>query len=205
MKEPSIIWRHGPCLLILFKNKNMYVDIFQHFGFCCDDCFPTFHPPTGVADISFFLARPFVNLLMQLIEQRHTTDTDDLDRLAKDWSALFQPGDIILLNGPLGSGKTTLVQHLCQHWEVREAVTSPTFTLMQHYTGRFPVVHMDLYRLESDLDLHELGWEEWLNGDTIGFVEWPQRLEPFLTSYYSIHIKRDNEKRLYELYRGGRP
>ncbi len=138
---------------------------------------------------------------MRLLEEHQTTDEEQLKELSAAWSRLFKPGDVILLTGDLGSGKTTLVQHLCRNWTVRESVTSPTFTLMQHYSGAYPVVHLDLYRLENDQALHELGWEEWLYGDTVAFVEWPERLEPYLRGYYKIDIRRQGTQRVYRLYR----
>lgn len=83
------------------------------------------------------------------------------------------PGDVVLVSGDLGAGKTTFVRGACTALGVREPVTSPTFTLGRRYRGRVPVSHLDLYRLES-LGGEEPGMlDDYLRTDAIAFVEWP--------------------------------
>ena len=84
------------------------------------------------------------------------------------------PGDWIGLSGELGAGKTTLVQGIAQGAGVPESVpvTSPTFVMVQQYRGRLPVYHIDLYRLESEEQLEELGYREIAEGDGLCVVEW---------------------------------
>ena len=82
----------------------------------------------------------------------------------------------IALSGELGAGKTTLAQSICRGAGVRDFVTSPTFALVQRYEGaRFPVYHLDLYRLESTRDLVNLGWDDVLRDDALVLIEWPER------------------------------
>jgi len=82
----------------------------------------------------------------------------------------------VALDGPLGAGKTTLVQAACAGLGVSEAVTSPTFTLVNRYRGAAgPVMHADLYRIERSEELVELGWDDLLRGDAPVFVEWAGR------------------------------
>lgn len=79
----------------------------------------------------------------------------------------------VALDGPLGAGKTTLVQAACAALGVEEAVTSPTFTLVNRYAAAAgPVVHADLYRVEDPRELGELGWEDLVGGGVTVFVEW---------------------------------
>lgn len=82
----------------------------------------------------------------------------------------------VALDGPLGAGKTTLVQAACAELGVSEPVTSPTFTLVNRYRGsEGPVMHVDLYRIEKPEELVELGWDELRVGDVPVFVEWAAR------------------------------
>jgi tRNA threonylcarbamoyladenosine biosynthesis protein TsaE len=85
---------------------------------------------------------------------------------------------VIAISGELGAGKTTLAQAICRGAGVRDFVTSPTFALVQRYDGaRFPVYHLDLYRLESSRDLVNLGWDDVLRDNALVIIEWPERAE----------------------------
>ena len=91
------------------------------------------------------------------------------ERLAAD----LRPGDVVLVSGELGAGKTTLIRGACRELGVTEQVLSPTFTIGRRYRGRVPVAHLDLYRLES-LDGEEPGLlEDYLAPDAVAFIEWP--------------------------------
>jgi tRNA threonylcarbamoyladenosine biosynthesis protein TsaE len=90
-------------------------------------------------------------------------------RLAAD----LRSGDVVLVSGELGVGKTTLIRGACRELGVTEQVLSPTFTIGRRYRGRVPVAHLDLFRLES-LDREEPGLlEDYLGPDTVVFIEWP--------------------------------
>ncbi len=89
------------------------------------------------------------------------------------------PGDIVLLYGDLGAGKTTLVQGICRGLGLSPElpVRSPTFTLINEHEANHPIYHIDLYRLESMADIENLGLEEYLFGDGITLIEWAEKLE----------------------------
>jgi tRNA threonylcarbamoyladenosine biosynthesis protein TsaE len=88
------------------------------------------------------------------------------------------PGDVVLVSGELGAGKTTLIRGACRALGVEGAVTSPTFTIGQRYEGRVPVSHLDLYRLTS-LEGEDPGLlDDYLTPDAVAFVEWPAAAEP---------------------------
>ena len=92
----------------------------------------------------------------------------------------LSPGDVVLLSGELGAGKTTLIRGACRALGVEGPVTSPTFTIGQRYSGRVPVSHLDLFRLRT-LEGEDPGLlDDYLGPDTIAFVEWPQTAEPLL-------------------------
>ncbi|HYO47614.1 MAG TPA: tRNA (adenosine(37)-N6)-threonylcarbamoyltransferase complex ATPase subunit type 1 TsaE [Gemmatimonadota bacterium] len=85
-------------------------------------------------------------------------------------------GAVILLEGPLGAGKTTLAQGVGAGCGVRDPVTSPTYNLILHYAGDRPFTHVDLYRLEDQTELETLDLEEMLGGSGVTCVEWPELL-----------------------------
>jgi tRNA threonylcarbamoyladenosine biosynthesis protein TsaE len=86
----------------------------------------------------------------------------------------LQAGDLVLLSGDLGSGKTTLIRGACRALGITAPVTSPTFTIGQRYDGgRMPVSHLDLYRLESLEDEDPALLDDYLRPDGVAFVEWP--------------------------------
>ncbi|MFU8794958.1 MAG: tRNA (adenosine(37)-N6)-threonylcarbamoyltransferase complex ATPase subunit type 1 TsaE [Dethiobacteria bacterium] len=87
---------------------------------------------------------------------------------------------VVALQGDLGAGKTVFVRGTARGLDVNEQVSSPTFVLMKIYQGRFPVYHFDFYRLTKDDDPLELGFEEYLPGEGIAFIEWPERLPELL-------------------------
>jgi tRNA threonylcarbamoyladenosine biosynthesis protein TsaE len=87
-------------------------------------------------------------------------------------ASLVRAGDVLLLAGELGTGKTVLAQGLAEGLDVREAVTSPTFTLVHQYEGRLPFFHLDVYRLERVGELSELGIDELLEAGGLVVVEW---------------------------------
>ena len=92
-------------------------------------------------------------------------------------AATLRVGDIVLLYGDLGTGKTVLARGIATGLGVPATeVRSPSFTFLNPYRGRMPVYHIDLYRVNRPADLDELGLEEVLGGDGVALVEWPERL-----------------------------
>ncbi len=88
-----------------------------------------------------------------------------------------QPGDVFLLTGPLGAGKTCLTQGIAWGLGVAEYARSPTFVIMTRYRGRLTLYHLDLYRINDPLEAWDLGLDEQLFGDGVCVVEWADRAE----------------------------
>jgi len=90
----------------------------------------------------------------------------------------LKPGDIVLLFGDLGAGKTTLTQGICQGLGLNkgEYIRSPTFTLVNLYQGRIPINHIDLYRLDSFAEIEALALEEYLFSSSVSLIEWSEKL-----------------------------
>lgn len=109
---------------------------------------------------------------------------------AERFAATLRDGDVVLLHGALGTGKTLFVRAVATALGVpEEAVRSPTFTLVNLYLGRVAVQHIDLYRIEKLEDLDELGLEEIFAGGGITLVEWPERLGPYRPKHCcEVHI-----------------
>ncbi|MDQ3569604.1 MAG: tRNA (adenosine(37)-N6)-threonylcarbamoyltransferase complex ATPase subunit type 1 TsaE [Actinomycetota bacterium] len=113
-----------------------------------------------------------------------TKSADDTRQLGALVAPLALPGDVILLSGDLGAGKTTLAQGFARGLGVEDAVVSPTFTLVRHYQGRLPLVHCDVYRLDHLQEVLDLGLGEMLDDGAVALVEWGDVAAPGLPPDY---------------------
>jgi tRNA threonylcarbamoyladenosine biosynthesis protein TsaE len=109
----------------------------------------------------------------------------------------LRPGDVVLLAGDLGAGKTTLIRGACRALGVTGPVTSPTFTIGQRYEGgRLPVSHLDLYRLQSLEDEDPALIDDYLGPDGVAFVEWPGAGEGRLgRPAFAVRLAHEGEER----------
>jgi tRNA threonylcarbamoyladenosine biosynthesis protein TsaE len=140
--------------------------------------------------------------------QRVSHSPEETRALAARLGTWLAPGDVVALNGELGSGKTEFVHGLAEGLEVPpRMVASPSFTLVHEYPGRVPLVHVDLYRLE-DLPPSMLpDLEEYLAGDRVVAVEWARRLAPLLPGDYleiDLEIVGESERQLTFMGHGPR-
>lgn len=108
---------------------------------------------------------------MEVVETNSSAETEALGaRIAER----LGPGDVVLLSGELGAGKTTLVRGACRALGFNDPVTSPTFTIGQRYQGgRLPISHLDLYRLQTLEGEDPALLDDYLGPDGVAFVEWP--------------------------------
>ena len=110
-----------------------------------------------------------------------TLSADETRRAALALTPILLPGDVLALSGDLGVGKTTFVQGLAAGLMIPERITSPTFILMREYFGgRYPLMHLDIYRLATMQEVIDLGYEEFLDPGHIVAVEWGDAIEPLL-------------------------
>ena len=101
------------------------------------------------------------------------------------------PGDVLSLTGDLGAGKTAFVQGIAAASGVQERVTSPSFTIVHQYDGRYPLVHLDVYRLDSFQEVLDLGFEEFLDQKSIVAIEWGEAISPLLPRrHLEVEIRR---------------
>ena len=130
----------------------------------------------------------------------------ETEKLAKKFAKILTGGEIILLNGDLGAGKTTFTKCVLRALGVKDDITSPTFTIMREYrTKKFNIYHFDMYRLSSGDDAIEYGLEEYIynSNNAIVFIEWSQNIKDILNGkFIEINISLvDENKRKIEIIR----
>ncbi|HEX6585391.1 MAG TPA: tRNA (adenosine(37)-N6)-threonylcarbamoyltransferase complex ATPase subunit type 1 TsaE [Solirubrobacterales bacterium] len=109
-----------------------------------------------------------------------TRSAAETEAVGKRLAADLGPGDVVLVSGDLGAGKTTLIRGACRALGVSESVTSPTFTIGQTYSGRVPVSHLDLYRLADLGEEDPALLDDYVTPQAVSFIEWPAAAEPRL-------------------------
>ena len=124
-------------------------------------------------------------------------------KFAKKFAKTLSGGEKILLNGDLGVGKTTFTKYLAKVLGVKDEVTSPSFTILKQYEGKkFKINHFDLYRIEDEAELREMGFEEFLlpGNDSILLIEWGERASLNYSDFIKINIEKiDENKRLFKV------
>lgn len=108
---------------------------------------------------------------------------------------LFQGGEVVCLNGDLGTGKTAFTGGIAKALGIEGYITSPTFTLVNEYRGRLPLYHFDVYRIADPEEMYEIGFEEYLQDGGVVIIEWADLIQDILPAEY---IRIDIEKRLSE-------
>jgi len=106
-----------------------------------------------------------------------SNSAQDTSRIAAEFAKTLSPGAVVCLYGEMGVGKTVFTNGLCRALGACEYATSPTFTVVNEYDGAdFPVYHFDMYRIEEEDELLELGFDEYLNAGGICIIEWPENI-----------------------------
>ncbi len=130
-----------------------------------------------------------------------TESLEETQLLGQKIGALISAGTVICLTGDLGSGKTSFVQGLAMGLGVPDDyyITSPTYVLINEYPGRYPLFHVDLYRIEDPVDFEDIGLYEILHGKGVVAVEWADKLSKdflseYLAEYLSIHFEILNDE-----------
>lgn len=119
---------------------------------------------------------------------------DQTKKLAGMLATHVQPGDVILLTGDLGAGKTQFAQGFAAALGVAEVPVSPTFNIVLSYeSGRLPLYHFDLYRLDDVSQLDDIGLYEMLEGDGVSLVEWGEKFHEAFDEYVGVEITSDCE------------
>jgi tRNA threonylcarbamoyladenosine biosynthesis protein TsaE len=137
---------------------------------------------------------------VERIETRSAAETEALGaRLAPQ----LEPGEVVVVSGEVGAGKTTLIRGACRALGIEGPITSPTFTIGHRYRGgRLPVSHLDLYRLGTLEDEDPALLEDYLDPDGVAFVEWPAAAEPRLAGRPLLAVRLEHaggDRRAIEL------
>ena len=126
-------------------------------------------------------------------------------KLGRKFAQELSPKSIVLLQGPIGAGKTSFVQGIAKELSISEEITSPTFALSHHYnSGTIPLIHLDLYRLENSLMAQEFfiaEEEEAQQNKAILVIEWPELIKPIIDHFWKIEISyAKNFGRNYQIW-----
>jgi tRNA threonylcarbamoyladenosine biosynthesis protein TsaE len=123
------------------------------------------------------------------VESFETRSAAETEAVGARLAAALRPGDVVVVSGEVGTGKTTLIRGACRALGVQGPITSPTFTIGQRYSGRFPISHLDLYRL-AGLEREEPALlDDYLDDDSVAFVEWPAVAEPQLAGRKALEVR----------------
>ena len=133
---------------------------------------------------------------MENTKQIESFSAEDTHALGKKLGENAKPGDVYTLLGDLGVGKTVLTQGIADGLGIKEAICSPTFTIVQVYDeGRMPFYHFDVYRIGDIDEMDEIGYEDYFYGDGLTMIEWANLIEEILPSKRKeITIEKDLEK-----------
>lgn len=125
-----------------------------------------------------------------------TNSEQETKALGEALAMELKQGDLLLLYGPMGAGKSAFVRGVAKGLGIQGPIPSPTFTILQAYTeGRLPLYHFDWYRMADASELFEMGMEEYLQGDGVALVEWPQQaLEALPAAYLQITLTPGDEE-----------
>ena len=123
-----------------------------------------------------------------------TNSPEETEALGERLAQTLTPGTVLAYRGDLGAGKTAFTRGLARGLGYKEPVTSPTYTIVNEYLGgRLPLFHFDMYRLTSEEDLWDIGWEDYLERGGICAVEWSENVAAALTGALLVSIEKTGE------------
>lgn len=122
-------------------------------------------------------------------------NSEETALIAQEFAKKLKAGDVLCLRGEMGAGKTVFTNGLCRALGVTDYVTSPTFTIVNEYDGEnFRIFHFDMYRIEDEDELLEIGFDEYLSSGGVCVIEWPQNVEGSLPKKrFEIEISKVSE------------
>lgn len=120
---------------------------------------------------------------------------EETEKIAYAFAQSLKSGDAVCMYGDMGVGKTAFVHGLAKGLGINEPITSPTFTIVNEYYGKYTLYHFDVYRIADCDEMYEIGYDEYINGDGICVIEWPQLIDDILPeNRYNVCISKDYDK-----------
>ena len=131
-------------------------------------------------------------------EEFKAESIDDLRQVCEHLAEVIKQEKIVLFSGEMGAGKTTLIKKFCNHLGVQDEVSSPTFALVNEYESKTgPIYHFDLYRIRSEEELYDIGYEDYFFSGYLCLVEWPEMASGIIPeNHISVKIRVENDQRL---------
>jgi tRNA threonylcarbamoyladenosine biosynthesis protein TsaE len=129
----------------------------------------------------------------------YTKSPEETIELGKKIGGKLQKGDVIAMRGTLAAGKTTITKGIAAALDVKDVITSPTFCLISEYSGKMPLYHMDVYRLDNAEDFVNLGTDDMIYGDGVSIIEWSEKIMselPKKTIELVIIPQEDNSRKI---------
>ena len=130
------------------------------------------------------------------MERYISNSVEDTLRIAKDFAKNLKGGEIILLEGVLGGGKTIFVKGVAEAIGIDDIITSPSFSIMNNYKGKFYLYHFDFYRLEDQFEIEELLHDYLYTPESIIMIEWGYKARNILKEYILVNIELENDRRI---------
>lgn len=136
---------------------------------------------------------------MNTKQHRKTRSIEETIKLGKEIGNKLRSHDVLALTGPLGAGKTTLIQGIAKGLKVKDYVASPSFTLINEYKGKIPLYHIDLYRLDNSDQIKDLGIDEYFDKEGVVVIEWAEKIHELLpenTQRINIEVIDENTRNI---------
>ena len=125
----------------------------------------------------------------------YSQNEEELISIGQKLGRLLNSGDIIVLSGDLGAGKTTLTKGIAKGLDVSQMIKSPTYTIVREYEGRLPLYHLDVYRIGDIEEMDEIGYEDYFYGEGVCLIEWADLIQEILPpDVIAIEIEKNLEK-----------
>ncbi len=116
----------------------------------------------------------------------------ETENIAKAFAKTLKIGDVVCINGDLGAGKTAFTAGLAKGLGVKDVISSPTFTIVNCYSGDIPLYHFDVYRIADSDEMYDIGFDEYVSGDGIAVIEWANIISDILPEErYDITITKN--------------
>ncbi len=154
--------------------------------------------------------QPLIDFTLFTSQPRTVESSEAMQELGREIAQRLRIGDVVLLHGDLGAGKTTLAQGVAEELGIASPVQSPTFTLVREHDGSgMKFYHLDLYRLESPDELEDIGYETYIEPvDGVSLIEWPERAGDWLPDRFLLveidHLGGDRRRATFTTHGGFR-